>query len=121
MKVLFVLAALMIFTGCSEKQELTGPWEMWVLVCSPTSDDVWSISGEEVCTISWAAVPGETIRCDLIRHGELVMEVFDWRSREPGRFLFRGELSPAGSGDGYQIVVMDDQGFYGVSEEFSIR
>jgi len=121
MRVLFILSALALLTGCTEKQELTGPWEMWVLVCSPVSEDVWCTAVEKDHMVSWAAVPGETVRCDLVRHGEVVMEIFDWRSREPGTFSFRGSLSEAGTGDGFQVMIMDNQGFYGVSEEFSIR
>lgn len=121
MRVLFVLTALVLFTGCTQTQELTGPWEMWVLVCSPGPEDAWSSSGEDVCRVTWAAVPGGSVRCDLLRHGEKVLEIFDWRSRDPGEFAFRGGLAGVGTGDGFQVVIMDDQGFFGVSEEFSIR
>ncbi len=121
MKVLCFLAALFLFTGCTEEQQLTGPWEMWVLVCRPAADDVWQPSTEKEFTVSWAAVPGETVRCDLVRNGRVVMELSDWVESGPGYLVFRGSLSRAGSGSGYQVRVLDEQGFYGLSGEFAIR
>ena len=120
MRVLFILTALVLFSGCSENQELTGPWEMWVLVSAPTVDDVWRCESPVGRAVRWAAVPGETVRCELLRDGEHVMELFDWQSSESGFFNVGTDLTEAGKGTGYQVVVIDDQGFYGVSEEFTI-
>lgn len=121
MRVLFVLSALLIFTGCTETQGLTGPWEMWVIVSEPSTGDVWQSRPTDGRIVYWAAVPGETVRCDLIRNGEKVMEIFDWSSIDTGVYTVSGDLSTAGKGNGFQIMIIDDQGFYGVSEEFIIR
>lgn len=119
MKVLLILTVLFLFSCCSETQELTGPWEMWVLVSSPSAGDVWGNNGE-ARIIRWAAVPGETVRCDLFRNDQRVMEIFDWRNGDQGVFTVLEDLTEAGRGSGYKIVITDDQGFYGKSDEFTI-
>ncbi len=121
MKVLCFLAALVLFTGCTEEQQLTGPWEMWVLVCRPADGEVWQPSSEKEFTVSWAAVPGETVRCDLMKNGRMVMELSNWVESGQGSLVFRGSLTKVGSGSGYQVRVLDEQGFYGLSGEFTIR
>lgn len=119
MKVLAVLSVLILVSGCNEPQELTGPWEMWVIVTAPASETGWSSNTD--CLIGWAAVPGEMIRCDLMKGDTKVMEIFGWKSSASGTFVFNGDLSEAGTGSDYRVMIMDDQGFYGLSDPFSIR
>ncbi len=123
MKVLCFLSALAILVslGCSENQELTGPWEMWVLVSSPSENSIWSSTSPENRIIRWAAIPGNNIRCELYRNGESVMEIFSWRDKAPGEFVCDIDLEGAGNGDSFRIVIHDDQGFYGTSDEFTIK
>ncbi len=123
MKVLFSLSVLTILlsSGCSQNQELTGPWEMWVLVSSPVENTVWSSTNPENRVIRWAAIPGDNIRCELVRNGEAVMEIFQWREKTSGEFICDMDLEAAGQGEGFCIVIHDDQGFYGTSGEFSIK
>lgn len=123
MKVLFVLSALAFFlvSGCSDQQELTGPWEMWVLVSNPVENEVWSSSDPLGRTVRWAAIPGDRIRCELHRNGEVVMEIFSWREKGAGEFAVVTDIASAGKGEGFTIVIHDDQGFFGTSAEFTIR
>lgn len=123
MRVLFLLSALILLfsAGCTDQYELTGPWEMWVLVSSPAENAVWTSTAPEDRVIRWAAIPGDNIRCELYRNGEAVMEIFQRRDIAPGVFICDMDLGAAGKGDGFSVVIHDNQGFYGTSGEFSIR
>jgi len=121
MKVLLILSALLLFSGCVDSQELAGPWEMWVIVSSPSTADVWRVLETDTRIVRWAAVPGDSVRCVLVRNSDYVMELFDWRDKSPGESVVDTDLSSAGKGGGFRIVIYDDQGFFGTSEEFTIR
>ncbi|HPJ28295.1 MAG TPA: hypothetical protein PLM22_05135 [Candidatus Sabulitectum sp.] len=56
-----------------------------------------------------------------MKNGRMVMELSNWVESGQGSLVFRGSLTEAGSGSGYQVRVLDEQGFYGLSGEFTIR
>jgi|GEM_PF-1619822 len=121
MKVLFVFAALLLISGCVNQQKLTGAWELWVMVSLPSNTSTWYHGDNIEKTIQWAAIPGEQIRAVVMRNGKTVMEIFNWMDKGSGVYTFTSDISSIGTGNGYTVVVEDDQGFFGRSEEFSVE
>lgn len=117
----YVLAALLILSACGKRQQVTGPWEMWVLVSLPGSSSVWH-HGENVNKkVMWAAVPGTLVKGVLIRNGEVALFLFDWMEKTPGEYTFTYDIAGLQPGTGYRVMIEDDQGFYGLSDVFSVE
>ena len=88
-------------------------------VSFPNSSSCWS-TGTTGTGVVWDGCQGNTVKCDIYRNGSYLDDFSAWVLNS-GSYE-RSAPVPAGwgTGSGYSIHVMDDQGNEGVSEEFEI-
>ena len=85
----------------------------------PNSTSCWS-TGTTSTGVVWEGCQGNTIKCDIYKNGSYLDDFSAWISNS-GSYE-RNAPVPAswGTGSGYSVHVMDDQGNEGFSEEFEI-
>jgi len=109
-KFLILLISLFIFTEIYSD----------ITVTYPTSSTVW-YHGEQETYVLWEGAVGPTVHVDLYKGGFFV-DLYHGETNNDGNAGRTTPIFPnCGTGDDFQLKVVDTQGNYGFSEEFTIN
>jgi len=90
-----------------------------VEVTTPNAFSCWS-TGTVGTAVAWDGCQGNTVKLELFRNGNRVGDYSGWVANS-GEYLRQAPIpSEWGSGTGYSLRIIDDQGNEGESERFEI-
>ncbi len=118
-KKLILIVLLALGLACQDKTEF-GSFEMWIFITNPSRETIWSHSDVNNRLISWSSVPGDSVRCYICNSKQKVKLLFDWIDKSHYEIDFTDDISCMAPGVDYQLLLEDDQGFFALSERFSI-
>ncbi len=89
-----------------------------IAVTTPSSSTIWhEYETETEC--DWSGATGDSIFIQIYQGGEYLDEYHDWTGND-GHCSRNDALKNWGTGDDFQLKVIDSDGNFGMSEEFSI-
>lgn len=89
------------------------------VVTDPDGTACWS-TGTTEATVAWEGFPGERVKCDVYRNDRFMGDFCGWVNNNDSEVRQACIPSRWGTGSGFRIRIVDDQGVLGWSEEFEI-